>query len=58
MVSDNKIKKISTNKQLSIPHFYEFIFGYLMRMNPVSLSSTLNKNKLNYEKSLCFLKFT
>lgn len=55
MLEENNIKKIITEQQYSIPYFYEFITGYILRINPLSLSSTFNKDRKNFKKTYnCF----
>lgn len=55
MLEENNIKKIITEHQYSIPYFYEFIVGYILRINPLSLSSTFNKDRKNFQKTYeCF----
>lgn len=55
LLCENGIKRVCTLHQRSIPHFWEFLTGFILKCNPVSLSSTVNKTRdnLNYAVS-CF----
>jgi hypothetical protein len=57
ILCENGKPRISTCLQRSIPHFKEFITGYIARNNSVSLSSTVNKDKHNFNTSIACFKW-
>lgn len=56
LLKNNKIQRIITGRQRSMPYLYELVFGFLLRINPTSLSSTVNKDRVCLNKSLKYFK--
>ena len=55
MLCENGIERYGTCYQRSIPHLKELVSGFILRTNPVSLSSTVNKGDRNLKIALsCF----
>ena len=55
MLSENNIPRLSTCSQLSVPKWNEFIYGFIFRCQPFSLSSTVNRNNRNLNVAVsCF----
>lgn len=55
MLTENRTKIFCTKTKKSIPYFYEFFVGFLLRKSQDSLSSNVNKDRKNFRKaSECF----
>lgn len=57
MLVENKTKIFCTNFSYHIPYFYEFIIGYILRISKNSLSSTVNKDRKNFQKAYACFKW-